>query len=922
MRQERVARWIAALILLLLVFAPLFSDGVSLLVDWLWFRQQGYRVIYLTTLRTEIGLSGYFGIGFIVLVGFDLLIARFISHRAGYHAYSTMLEFPALDRFNALFRSLVWFSVLLVGYFVGEWATTRWFDYLLFSHPVHMAQADPLFGINLSFYMFRLPFVWFLYHYALAIIIACLLSASFLYFIEGGVWMTPRGISMARNARAHLMILGGLFFLALAYRCRLGMYDLLYSQRGVVYGAGYTDIHATLPVLWLLLVLCVVTAAVFFGSARLGKIRPALFAIAGLVAVTIVGAAIYPALIQKYVVTPSELEREEPYIARAIALTRKAYALDRFDERNFPNLTDLTLDTIRDNDPTIRNIRLWDHQPLLNTFAQLQEIRTYYDFVHVYNDRYRINGDYRQVSLSARELASDSLPDPNWVNQHLIYTHGEGLCMGPVNESTPDGLPVLFIENIPPTSTIPLKITQPAIYYGELSNNYCIVKSSAKEFDYPSGEQNVYATYTGSGGVRVGGLWRRLLFALRFREINILLSGYIQPQSRIMIYRRALDRVGKLTSFLSYDSRPYLVISDSGHLYWMLDGYTTSSQYPYSDPTQTESGSLNYIRNAVKATVDAYNGTVRFYVADPTDPLIQSYSRMFPGVFHPLSEMPADLRAHIRYPEDFFAIQAEKYAVFHMTDPRVFYSKEDLWRVASRNSGGEVTPMVPYYTIMKLPEVGSTEEFVLMVPFTPARKNNMIAWMAARCDGADYGKVLVFAFPKDKLAYGPQQIESRIDQNPAISQQLTLWNQGGSTVIRGTLLVIPVGNSVLYVEPLYLAAKTGAEIPELKRVIVAYADQVVMEPSLGEALSQIFGGAVETSGAGAAPSGTAATSAAAVPAPVPSPAKAKLNNLQPLIQQANEHFKRAQEALHKGDWSGYGQEIQKLGQVLNQMQPK
>lgn len=917
MRQERLARWVAALVLFLLVVAPLFSDGVNLLVDWLWFKQLGYRVIYLTILRTQIGLSGYFGIGFIVLVGINLLIARTISHRSGYHIYNPVSEFPALDRFNALFRGLIWFSVLLIGYFVGDWATTRWLDYLLATHPVHMAASDPLFGINLSFYMFRLPFIWFLYHYALAILIACLLSASFLYFIEGGVWMTPRGVSMARNARSHLMVLGGLFFLLFAYRARLAMYGLLYSSRSLIQGAGYTDVYATLPVLWILLVLCALTALAFFVGAKMGKLRPALFTVGALVGVAIVGGAIYPAIVQKYIVTPSELEKEEPYIARAIEFTRKAYALDRFDERNFPATQDLTLPLIRQNDATMRNIRLWDHQPLLNTFAQLQEIRTYYDFVHVYNDRYWINSDYRQVSLSARELSSASLPDPNWVNQHLIYTHGNGLCMGPVNESTPDGLPVLFIENIPPVSSIPLKITQPGIYYGELSNDYCIVKTSAKEFDYPSGEQNVYTTYKGTGGIRVGSIWRRLLFALRFGEINILLSGYIQPSSHIMIYRRTLDRVSRLTPFLSFDSRPYLVISDDGRLYWMMDGYTTSSQYPYSDPTETTSGSLNYIRNPVKATIDAYNGDVRFYISDPTDPLIQSYSRIFPGVFRPLRTMPHDLRAHIRYPEDFFAIQAEKYAVFHMTDPRVFYSKEDLWRVASRTVAGAITPMTPYYTIMKLPEVGKTEEFVLMVPFTPARKNNMIAWMAARCDGPDYGKVLVFTFPKEKLVYGPQQIESRIDQNPTISQQLTLWNQGGSKVVRGTLLVIPVANGVLYVEPLYLAAQVGAAIPELKRVIVADADHVVMEPSLGGALSQIFGGAVE-----APESPEVASASAAAPASAPVAKQTLPASFQPMIQKANQHFERAQQDLRQGDWTGYGQEMQRVGEILKQMQVK
>ena len=918
MRQDRLARWIAALIVFLLVVGPLFSGGVNLLVDWLWFGHVGLRNLYTTPLKAQVALSGYFGIGFIVIVGCNLLLARALARRSGFHVYSQVVEFPGLERLNSMFRGFIWVGVLLIGYFVGDWATSHWMDYLLATHPVNMPKSDPLFGINLSFYFFRLPFLWFLYHFCLAVLIVCLLSAAFLYFIEGGVWVTPGGASIARQPRVHLMVLGGLFFALFAWRARLAMYGLLYSSRGLVYGAGYTDVHVTLPVLRILLVLCCVTALGFFAGAQMGRLAPALWAIGVLIAVAIIGGAIFPAIVQQYIVTPNELAKEQGYIGRSIEFTREAYALDRFEERSFPAVQDLTADSIRQNQATMNNVRLWDHVPLLSTFQQLQEIRTYYDFVHISNDRYWINSDYRQVSLSARELSSNSLPDPNWVNQHLIYTHGYGLCLGPVNESTPDGLPVLFIKNIPPASDISLKVTRPEIYYGQLSNDYCIVKTSAREFDYPSGQHDVYTTYQGSGGIAIRNVWHRLLFALRFGQINILLSGYIQPGSRIMIYRRVLNRVSRLTPFITYDSHPYLVIADDGSLHWMLDGYTVSSQYPYSEPTQTETGSINYIRNAVKATVNAYDGRVRFYVSDPTDPLIQAYSRIFPGVFRPLARMPADLRAHIRYPEDFFSVQASKYAVYHMTDPGVFYSKEDLWRVASRNAGGEVQPMAPYYTIMKLPEAGTAEEFVLMVPFTPARKNNMIAWMAARCDGANYGKVLVFMFSKDRLVYGPQQLESRIDQNPEISQQLTLWNQGGSKVIRGTLLVVPLANAVLYVEPLYLAAQAGGALPELKRVIVAYSDHVVMNESFAGALNRIFGSGTESTssspGAAASVQPAAAKSPGAGISPPP--------RVQSLINQANQYYQQAQQDLRQGNWSGYGQDIQKLGGVLKRLQAR
>jgi uncharacterized membrane protein (UPF0182 family) len=709
-------------------------------------------------------------------------------------------------------------------------------------------------------------------------------------------------------------VLGGILFLLIAYRIRLGMYNLLYSPLGVVYGAGYADVHATLPVLRVLLILAVITAALFFLRAPPGKIRVPLYAIGALVVVAIVGGAIYPEIIQRFVVSPNEMDKERPYIANSIRFTRAAYGLDQFQEKDFSAVEDLTLEDIQKNDATFRNVRLWDHKPLLTTFAQLQEIRTYYDFVRVDNDRYMINGARRQVSLSPRELSTDSLPSQSWINQHLTYTHGYGLCVGPVNESSPDGLPVLFVKDLPPVSSVStLQVTRPEIYYGELSNNYCFVKTHSQEFDYPRGDQNVYTSYAGPGGVPVRNFWRRLLFAMKFGQKNILFSSDIQPQSRLMIYRRPLDRVYRLAPFLRLDRDPFIVISQDGSLYWMVDGYTTSSRYPYSDPMP---GVGNYIRNSVKATVNAFTGEVSFYIADPKDPFIQAYARIFPGVFHPLSEMPEDLRAHIRYPEDFFTIQASKYALFHMTDPQVFYNREDMWRVAQSAAGGNA-PMTPYYTIMKLAEVGQSEEFILMVPFTPARKDNMIAWMAARCDPPNYGKVLVFTFPKQKLVYGPQQIESRIDQDPGISQQLTLWGQGGSTVIRGTLLVTPVYNSVLYVEPLYLAAQAGGGLPQLKRVIVAYSDNVVMEASLDAALSKIFGGTVSTTEAlpAAAPPGqpaTAATPHAAQPAAL-TPAT------QALIREANQHFERALQLQRQGDWAGYGEEIKKLGEALKKL---
>ena len=915
MKNRRI-RILVALILFVLIFLPLLTHGVDLLVDWLWFNREGYRLIYLTILKAQIDLSGIAGVGFMFVVGLNLLLVQYLAHRQGLRIYSQDVDFPPLQRFGALFRWLIWGGVLFAGYVASQWGMSHWLIFLRARHVPVMGITDPLFGLDLGFYLFLLPYAWFLYHLALITLIACLLSGAFMYLAEGGVWITPRGPAMARAARAHLMTLGGILFLLIAYRLRLGMYDLLLSPRGMVFGAGYTDVHATLPVLWALLVLAVLTAAVFFLRAGTKDLRTPLFAIGALVGVGILGGSIYPEILQRIVVAPNELDKERPYIANTIEFTRKAYALDRFEERSFSAMEDLTLDDIRQNEATFRNVRLWDHKPLLTTFAQLQEIRTYYDFMHIDNDRYWINGVYRQVSLSPRELNPDNLPGRNWINEYLTYTHGYGLCLGPVNEFTSEGLPVLFIKDLPPASSVFLQVTRPEIYFGEQGSDYCFVKTSAQEFDYPQGDKDVYTNYEGTGGIPVESFLRRLLFTLAFGEKNILFSGNIRPDSRLMIYRRILDRARRLTPFIHYDHDPYMVIADDGALFWMLDGYTSSTRYPYSEPAPLGD---NYLRNSVKATVNAYSGEVRFYISDPEDPFIQTYARLFPGVFHPLAEMPKDLRAHIRYPEDLFSVQANMYALFHMTDPRVFYNKEDLWRVAQSAAGGPGTAMTPYYNIMKLAEVGTREEFILMVPFTPARKDNMIAWMAARCDDPNYGKVLVFTFPKQKLIYGPQQIESRIDQDPAISQQLTLWGQGGSKVLRGTLLVTPVHNSVLYVEPLYLAADTSGALPQLQRVLVAYSDHVVMEPTLDAALTKIFGGAVTTTGG--APLAPPANVAAATPG-APTPPVPSAPDTQALIHEAQQHYERALQLERQGDWAGYGDEIRKLGEVLNKLAAK
>jgi len=722
------------------------------------------------------------------------------------------------------------------------------------------------------------------------------------YVLQRSFVLTSRGPRLAAGARSHLLLLGALLLALKAIGFWLDRFDLVYSPRGVVFGASYTDIHASLPVLGALAVLAGLCAV-----AALAQIaRPGLRLVAGglvmLVAVWILGLAVYPALLQRIRVTPNELAAERPFIVHNIRMTRQAYGLDRIEERLFPADESLDARALERNETTIKNIRLWDHRPLLRTFAQLQEIRTYYKFVDVDNDRYLVDGEYRQLMLSARELSYGHLQSRIWINEHLTFTHGYGAVVGPVNRITPEGLPEFFVKDIPPRASggFPA-ITRPEMYYAEVSNEYALVRTRSQELDYPAGDQNVYSTYAGTGGIPLTTWARKLAFAGRFGEIKILLSNDLTPESRVMMYRSVTERVSQVAPFFRYDHDPYLVVRDDGRLFWMLDGYTTTSRYPYSEPV---AGVGNYVRNSVKVTVDAYNGTLVFYNADPSDPLVRVYAGAFPGLLRPLAEMPADLRRHLRYPEDLFAIQARKYATYHMEDPQVFYNKEDLWAVPRRAIEGREREMEPYYTIMRLPGE-SKEEFILLTLFNPSRRDNMIAWLAARSDPPHYGRLVVYNFPKQKLVYGPRQIDARIDQDPVISQQLSLWNQRGSTVIRGSLLAIPIDQSLIYVQPLYLAASEQGALPELRRVIVAYGNQIAMEPTLEQSLTRIFGGRGER----AAPTPVAARAAT----PEAPPAAAVL------AKRALEIFTRAQEALRRGDFAGYGAEQKNLEEVLKSL---
>jgi uncharacterized protein len=690
-------------------------------------------------------------------------------------------------------------------------------------------------------------------------------------------------------------------------------------------------VHARLPILRVKQVILVAAAAMAALHAVAAR-RWLLPAALGLYAATVLAGGLYAGLVQRFVVTPNEQIKEQPFLVHNIAATRRAFGVDHVVERELSGEAELTQATINAHRETIENVRLWDHQPLLQTFGQVQEIRTYYDFNSVDNDRYVINGRYRQVMLSARELNTESLPNPTWVNERLTFTHGYGVTLGPVNEATTEGMPVLFIKDLPPVSSVDLRVEEPSIYYGELSSDYVLVRSKEPEFHYPRGEDNVMSVYKGTGGVPVGGFLRRLAFAVRFQATNLLVTAQITPESRVLFHRRIDDRVRAIAPFLTYDRDPYLVIND-GRLFWIQDAYTTTTNYPYSTPTTGRGANgienVNYIRNSVKVVIDAYNGTTSFYIADPADPLAVTLSRVFPTLLKPLHEMPQGLRAHIRYPEDIFDLQAHVYATYHMTNPGVFYNKEDQWEVPSLESAPApdtrsraAAPMDPYYTVMRLPGEGRAE-FIQMLPFTPRLKDNLSAWMVARSDGENYGQLMVFQFPKQTLVYGPRQVVARINQDEVISPQITLWSQQGSTVIQGTLLVIPIEESLLYVQPLYLRA-AGGRIPELKRVIVAYKDlkrdRIVMAETLQQALSQVFSaeagrGRPDVAGDDAAdpPAGGQPTAAA------PDAGVKPGATLADLAAQANAHFTRAMAAQRQGNWALYGEEQEKLRQVLEAM---
>lgn len=916
-------------VLIVVAIAFLFGGAiVTLFTDWLWFKDLGYAGVFSKILVTRIQVGAIFGLLFFAIIYGNLWYARRIAPPPS----PMSVEQQLLERLGKLARRgiglLLFLGSIVVSGIVGLEAATHWEQWLKFVNATPFGVTEELLGRDIGFYVFQLPFLSYLYYWLFFALIASAIASAALHYADEAIEVFDNKIQFAPKVKTHLSVLVAAMFFLKAWGYKLGMYQLLTVRGSLFDGASYADAHARLPALWVMLVISVIAGLMVLANIRRRGVG---LAVAGLV--LLVGASIlvgsgYPSAVQQLSVKPNELEKEAPFIKRAIAATQAAYGLTDVAARQFAADTTLTPAQVSANDATIENIRLWDQTHLQDAYNQIQTIQQYYQFRDVDVDRYWLTDPvtkerrYRQVWLSARELNQKSLPTSSqtWFNTHMQYTHGYGYCMSPVNEISTEGLPAFFVYDIPPKTTLELPIERPGVYFGELTDAYVFVKTNAKEFDYPRGTDAAATVYEADSGVEVGGFFRRLLFALRFSDANILLNKDFRAESRVLFQRNLSERLRAVFPFLALDRDAYLV-TVGGKLYWFQDAYTYTESYPYSQHLGSEPNSPNYLRNSVKIVVDAYTGKIDAYVIQkPThDPIIVTYQRIFPGVFKPIDKMPQEMQDHLRYPEDLFRIQTNIYKRYHQSDPTVYYRNSDLWDIASRADLIEASetssePLEPYYVIMKLPN-GQSEEFILMTPFIRAGKFNMVSWMCAKCDPADYGRLVLYHFPKEKNVFGPKQIAARARQDTVISQQITLWSQEGSTVSSGNLLVIPIESSLLYVMPLYLESTT-TKIPELKRVIVALGDRISMAPTLQEALADIVGAPVSLKPsmtvAGVDEKGKPVTSAPA-PKAVPSVGTVKL------IDQAISQHDKALAAQRKGDWAEYGRQIDAMRATMEKI---
>lgn len=894
---------------------------VHLLTEVWWFDAVGFAEVFWTKLTWQLAVWLVTFAAYALFLWGNYAIARRIGNRSVTLLKHRPKRLPGDSDLEILARKfshyVVLAGIILVALMAASATIPAWETILKYLNRTDFGSRDPIFRREIGFYIFQLPLYDGIWQWLFFLLLAGLGIAALTYFLKGTLRLDGnQKLLLADRAKVHFSVLLAAFAFLIAVYFWLQRYHLLYSTQGAVFGASYTDIHGRQMANWVMAFFSVGVAVLFLVSLRRNNWGLPLAGIGLWFVALILFSGIYPWFQQAFLVEPNELAKEKPYIAHSIQFTQRAYRLDGVQQENFAAQANLNRQTLEDNQATIRNIRLWGYRPLLSTYRQLQEIRLYYHFQDVDVDRYTLNGDYQQVMLSARELAISQVPKEaqTWVNQRLKYTHGYGLVMSPVTKVTSDGLPEFYIKDIPPVSTVNLSVNQPAIYYGEKTEHYIFTGMATPEFDYPLGNKNVSTNYRGKGGVSLSSVGQRLAYAYDLGSIEILVSNYFTKQSRIHYYREIQERVSHVAPFLRFDSDPYLVLI-GGKLQWLVDGYTVSDRYPYSQPVAKSpnantiltgeniekivSPNVNYIRNSVKVLIDAYDGTMQFFVVDETDPVLQAYRQIFPHLFKDYQTIPPAVKAHFRYPLDLFKIQAQMYLTYHMSDPEVFYNREDLWRFPIQIYEGNEQVMEPYYMVVRLP--GEEKEgFILILPFTPANKDNMIAWMAARSNGKEYGKLLLYEFPKQKLVFGPRQIEAKIDQETTISQQFTLWNQAGSKVIRGDLLVIPIEQSLLYVEPIYLRAEQG-ELPELKRVIVAYDKSVVMEESLDKSLAAIFGG-------------RQVEKPAAKGVSVPT-----VGEIAKSIKLALETYQKAEAAARQGNWAEYGKYQQELSDILQKL---
>jgi uncharacterized membrane protein (UPF0182 family) len=910
------------LFLFAIVAIVLFGSrtAVSFWVDLLWFRSLGFEGVFWKARLLQWGIFAAFAaVTFLILYGTFAILKR--AHAADLPNDHTI--YVAGNAVNLsvgpAMHAIATVISLVIALATGATMGAQWATLALFWYAPHAtgSVSDPIFGMPLNFFLFALP-AWQLiagWLLTLAVLI-CVLAVMFLLIAGSSRALGGRFTTRIALPWRGLSFAIGFLLLVLSFRQYLSRFELLFDRHMIFDGVTYTDAHVTLAGMFAVCIALLLGALIAFAGAAFrprGRWLVAAFVPA---VICFAGAGLVGWYVTSFVVKPNELVREQPYIAHNIEMTRQAWGLDRFSQREFPAETTVGATDPANNQPTLQNIRLWDVKALKDTLRQIQEIRTYYDFPDIDIDRYEIDGTMREVMLATRELNVDKLPESsrNWINDKLIYTHGYGITMNPVNGFTPEGLPTLLLSNMPVQSTVHgLNVTRPEIYFGEMTNTDVYVKTRQQEFNYPEGQTNNLTSYDGTGGIVVGGFFRRILLAFDRGDIAKLpFSDDVNAQSRLLMRRNVRDRVAALAPFLTFDKDPYIVVGDDGRLSWVMDAFTSSDSYPYSSHYALEGDSINYMRNSVKAVVDAYDGTVTFYVFDNEDPVLAAYRGIFPDLFKDASAMPGWLRKHVRYPEMLLRLQAEVYGLYHMTNPEVFYNREDMWTVATEtgttdNGDQRTLSMAPNFVLMKLPDE-SDLEFVEILPFTPVNRNNLIGWIAGRSDGAHYGTSVVYDFPKSRLVDGPQQIESRIDQNAQLSGQLTLWNQQGSHVRRGSLLVIPCGRALLYAEPIYLQAERSP-MPELRLVVLALQDRLAYAPTFEAALASLFGSESSSLSAAESPRAVTETGAATKPA----------EDLDSLIAQAGKDFSDYQRLTSQGKLAEAGQKLDDLKRVIDQL---